>query len=49
MSEATDASGVTDAPPATPFTMISGGAGAVVCEGDVCYVPKGEAESAVEQ
>lgn len=24
---------------ASPFTMLPGAAGAMVCEGDVCYVP----------
>ena len=30
---------VTDAPEPTPFTMVSGDAAAMVCEGDVCYIP----------
>jgi hypothetical protein len=30
---------LTDAAAPTPFTMIAGDPAAVVCEGDVCYVP----------
>ncbi len=29
----------TDAPAPTPFAMIDGDASAMVCEGDVCYIP----------
>lgn len=29
----------TDAPEPAPFAMIVGDASAMVCEGDVCYVP----------
>ncbi len=28
-----------DGATASPFTMLPGAAGAMVCEGDVCYVP----------
>jgi hypothetical protein len=28
-----------DAPAPTPFAMIVGDASAMVCEGDVCYIP----------
>ena len=28
-----------DAPAASPFTVIAGDPAAMVCEGDVCYVP----------
>ena len=34
----TDAAAATVAT-ATPFTMVSGDASAMVCEGDVCYIP----------
>ena len=30
---------VTDAATAAPFTMVSGDAAAMVCEGDVCFLP----------
>jgi hypothetical protein len=30
---------LTDAAAPTPFTMIAGDPAAIVCEGDVCYVP----------
>jgi len=30
---------VTDVAVTTPFTMVSGDAPAMVCEGDVCYLP----------
>lgn len=30
---------VTDAPAATPFAMIVGDPSAMVCDGDVCYIP----------
>ena len=29
----------TGAPAAVPFTMVTGADSAMVCEGDVCYVP----------
>ena len=29
----------TDAPAPAPFAMIVGDASAMVCEGDVCYIP----------
>ena len=29
----------TAGPTTTPFTMVTGDASAMVCEGDVCYVP----------
>jgi hypothetical protein len=29
----------TDAPARAPFAMIAGDASAMVCEGDVCFVP----------
>ena len=35
-SEATSA---TDAPVPAPFAMIAGDPSAMVCEGDVCYIP----------
>ena len=34
----TDAA-VTDVATTAPFTMVSGDASAMVCEGDVCYIP----------
>ncbi len=37
MSEQTIES--TDAATPTPFTMVSGDPAAMVCEGDVCYIP----------
>ena len=30
----------TDAPAAAPFAMIVGDSSAMVCEGDVCYIPR---------
>jgi hypothetical protein len=30
---------MTDAPAPAPFTMMTGDPAAMVCEGDVCYVP----------
>ncbi|WP_256461034.1 hypothetical protein [Agromyces larvae] len=42
MSEPSDAP-VTDAPLPAPFTMVTGAADAMVCEGDVCFVPGAEA------
>ena len=30
---------VTDVAVTAPFTMVSGDASAMVCEGDVCYLP----------
>jgi hypothetical protein len=30
---------VTDAPAPAPFAMITGDPSAMVCEGDVCYIP----------
>jgi hypothetical protein len=30
---------VTDVATTAPFTMVSGDASAMVCEGDVCFVP----------
>ncbi|WP_168209068.1 hypothetical protein [Agromyces intestinalis] len=38
MSEPADAS-VTDASRPAPFTMVTGDPAAMVCEGDVCFVP----------
>ncbi|WP_255424721.1 hypothetical protein [Agromyces sp. LHK192] len=33
----------TDAPaPASPFTLVAGDPAAMVCEGDVCFVPGSE-------
>ena len=29
----------TDAPAPSPFTMLTGDPAAMVCEGDVCYIP----------
>ena len=29
----------TDVPESAPFTMVSGDPAAMVCEGDVCYIP----------
>ncbi|WP_165314403.1 hypothetical protein [Agromyces protaetiae] len=28
-----------------PFTMVTGAPGAMVCEGDVCYIPGMDAET----
>jgi hypothetical protein len=40
MSDRTQTEAVTDAaPPAAPFTMVAGDPFAMVCEGDVCYIP----------
>jgi hypothetical protein len=33
-----------DAPTAAPFTMVAGDASAMVCEGDVCFIPGAAAE-----
>lgn len=33
------ANGAGDEASTSPFTMLPGAAGAMVCEGDVCYVP----------
>ena len=30
---------VTDVATTAPFTMVSGDASAMVCDGDVCYIP----------
>jgi hypothetical protein len=30
---------LTDAATPTPFTMVTGDTAAMVCEGDVCYLP----------
>lgn len=30
---------MTDAAKPVPFTMVSGAADAMVCEGDVCFIP----------
>ncbi|GAA1812268.1 hypothetical protein [Agromyces neolithicus] len=38
MSELTETT-ATDAPAPAPFAMIAGDASAMVCEGDVCYIP----------
>lgn len=38
------ASGATAEASGSPFTMLPGAAGAMVCEGDVCYVPGLSAE-----
>ncbi|MFF2495884.1 hypothetical protein [Agromyces sp. NPDC058064] len=37
--EAGSASGAGTGASASPFTMLPGAAGAMVCEGDVCFVP----------
>ncbi|WP_277871073.1 hypothetical protein [Agromyces albus] len=34
----------TDAAAPSPFTMVTGDPSAMVCEGDVCYVPGATAE-----
>ncbi|WP_285289803.1 hypothetical protein [Agromyces sp. ISL-38] len=34
----------TDAAAPSPFTMVAGDPAAMVCEGDVCYVPEAPAE-----
>ncbi|WP_022893281.1 hypothetical protein [Agromyces subbeticus] len=34
----------TDAATPTPFAMIAGDPSAMVCEGDVCYIPGASAE-----
>ena len=31
--------GLTDAALPTPFTMVAADSAAMVCEGDVCYIP----------
>lgn len=46
---AADVSAVTDvsagpAAPGTPFTMVTGDPAAMVCEGDVCFVPGAPAD-----
>ena len=38
------ANGVAGEASASPFTMLPGAAGAMVCEGDVCFVPGLSAE-----
>ncbi|WP_256368819.1 hypothetical protein [Agromyces sp. Marseille-P2726] len=38
----TEPSEVTDAAPA-PFTMVTGDPAAMICDGDVCYVPEAQA------
>lgn len=42
--EASSASGAGTGASASPFTLLPGAAGAMVCEGDVCYVPGPSAE-----
>lgn len=34
----------TDAAAPSPFTMVTGDPAAMVCEGDVCYIPGAPAE-----
>jgi hypothetical protein len=34
----------TDAALPTPFTMVAGDPAAMVCEGDVCYIPSAAGE-----
>jgi hypothetical protein len=36
---ATDAAPVTDSAMPAPFTMVPGDSAAMLCEGDVCYIP----------
>lgn len=42
--EAGSASGAGTGASGSPFTLLPGAAGAMVCEGDVCYVPGLSAE-----
>lgn len=43
---ATDASaGASAEASASPFTMVTGAPGAMVCEGDVCFVPGAGADA----
>lgn len=45
-STATDASaGTPDEAAVSPFTMVTGAPGAMVCEGDVCFVPGAGADA----
>ncbi|MFF2276148.1 hypothetical protein [Agromyces sp. NPDC058126] len=42
--EVVPANGVVGEASASPFTMLPGATGAMVCEGDVCFVPGLSAE-----